>query len=170
MLPPLFCGDLRVQVDPMVKASAASLAGGAICRLVGLVARGLKGLLTSLCDGVVLICRLLHFWEGDLSAFEFCLAQFHHKWPSVHGASLLEGSLVVSHHGRDCNLLPHWRLSLLVLTRSGGTCGVMSGSHPMCLRLGSVTILVHSRITVFTFQNAKWGPLHTLTNQQTRHI
>ena len=38
---PLFRADVRVQVDPMVMESDASLTGGAICRSMGLTARGL---------------------------------------------------------------------------------------------------------------------------------
>ena len=38
---PLFRADLQVPVDPMVMASDASLTGGAICRCMGLTARGL---------------------------------------------------------------------------------------------------------------------------------
>ena len=42
MLFTLFRADLRVLVDPRVMASDASLSGGAICRSVGLTARGFE--------------------------------------------------------------------------------------------------------------------------------
>ena len=58
-----FRADLDVPVDPVVKASDASMSGGAICGSVRLMARGLgasrlaEAKQTSLCDdGVVLNC------------------------------------------------------------------------------------------------------------------
>ena len=63
MLLPVCRPDLRVPVDPMVMAGDASLTGGAICRSVGITARGLAASKvaqtqqTSLCDDeVLLIC------------------------------------------------------------------------------------------------------------------
>ena len=63
VLLPLFRADLRVLVDPSVMASDASLSGGAICRSIGLAARGLEAAKqaqahqASLCDDeAVLFC------------------------------------------------------------------------------------------------------------------
>ena len=66
---PLFRVDLRVLVDCSVVASDASLSCGAICRSIGLTARGLEAakqaqaLKTSLCHDEVLFCI-----DGDLGA------------------------------------------------------------------------------------------------------
>ena len=60
---PLFRADLRVPVAPMVMASNASSTGGAICRSMGLTARGLEisrqahMQRTSVCDDEVVLIR-----------------------------------------------------------------------------------------------------------------
>ena len=76
---PLFRADLRVPVDPMVMASDASSTGGAICRSMGLTARG-SGISrqahmqrTSVCDDEVVLIRFNDNLEACRRAIELLL-------------------------------------------------------------------------------------------------